>query len=193
MNTLGRKAFQEYISNGVLGRLNPTQTIAEAIAICESMNEGRIVKPKGSRYAQFEGVIWHPIGGEGLTYSRLTICAEPGEDHWNRTPNRMGINFTTNTRTALLNEIPWYAELEKMQRSEVYALLRELGIDFMERIKHYEDSPPEIESICIGQRPMTILNFYNQPEIPFHMTWFKDGLDESDYPYRLELRTPILF
>jgi hypothetical protein len=49
MNTQERKAFLEYIANGVLGRFNSTQTIEEALVICESMNEGRLVKPAGSR------------------------------------------------------------------------------------------------------------------------------------------------
>jgi hypothetical protein len=92
-----------------------------------------------------------------------------------------------------LNEIPWYSELEKMQRSEIYALLRELGVDFMEFVTHYEDGRSEIKSICIGQHPMTFLSFYGQPEIPYHITWLRNGFDESTYPFRFELRTPILF
>jgi hypothetical protein len=184
MNLQGREAFLEYMTNGVLGRFSPTQTNQEALDICESMHEGNWMKR--------EGIYYSPIGQEGFSYGRLYICAEPSEDYWDRTANRMGVDFWKPQRTSLLSEIPWYSELEKMQRSEVYALLREMGVAFMERVKHYEDEPPLCEQISIGQRPMTLLTFYGQPEIPYDILWFKDGLDESKSPYRIELRAPIL-
>jgi hypothetical protein len=179
-----REAFLNYITNGVLGRFSPTQTIQEAQDICESMNEGN--------WRKREGIWCSPIGQEGFIYGGLFICAEPSEDFLAKTPNRIGVDFSTSQCTSLLSEIPWYSELENMQRSEVYALLREMDVVFMERVKQFDDEPPYCEEISIGQCPKTILSFYGQPESLVHILWFKDGLDESDYPYRVELRAPVL-
>jgi hypothetical protein len=178
MSIQAGEAFLKYLSSGVLGRFSPIQTIQESMDACKSIQEG-----------QWDDW-WSPIGQQGFTYGRLFICAEPSKDYWDRPANRMGVNFWTSQRTVLLNEIPWYAELEKMTRDEVYAALRALGVEFWERVKHPEHGSPNCEQIAIGQVPMTILGFHDQPEVPHNITWFRDGLDESDYPYRIELRLP---
>lgn len=176
MNELSRKSFREFLETGKLGRFTPTLTVQEAFDICESLNEE---------------ISYSPVGQEGIMYGRLFICGEWGPNYQHSQINRIGVDFWTLQPTKLLEEIPWYEPLSKMSRHEVYALLRKMGVSFFEVVRHLPDGTSFSEEISIGQIPLTLLCFYTptstSQEISYHITWFRDGLDEGD---SVELREP---
>jgi hypothetical protein len=177
INANDTDSFREFLIKGTLGRFLPMMTVQDAIDVCKSMYEQEITLAY--------------VGNEGIRYGRLFISSEPSVEFRSNQINRIGVNFWTLKRTKLLEEIPWYEALGKMSRHEVYALLREMGIPFFELVRHLPDGTSYSEEISIGHIPLTLLCFYTpestNQETPYHITWFRDGLDESDYT---ELREP---
>jgi hypothetical protein len=176
MNAYNTHALKEFLITGMLGRFSPTMNVQDALDVCESMKED---------------VTLIYVGNEGIRYGRLFICGTPGIAFESNPINRIGVNFWTRQTTKLLEEIPWYTPLSKMSRHEVYALLRKMGIPFFERVHHWRDGTSFSEEISIGHIPLTIISFYtpesSDQEIPYHIIWFRDGLDEGD---SVELREP---
>ena len=170
-----KKSFQEFLKLGILGTIYPFMNLEKVWEMFESVDED---------------IYLGNAGNQGIRYGRLFVAGEPGVKFENNLVDRVGVDFWTNERTKLLKEIPWYMEIGKMRRHEIYDLLREENISFLERVKHISGETSYSDEICIGQIPMTILAFHTEQEIPYHITWFKNGLDETDYPYTLQLREP---